>query len=322
MIKQRIVGALLCSLCVLSSCSDTPEQNWELATQGTYSISLSDGGEYALVGSILHGGSLWRLGDNERIFNWNHDQNGYSNLVASAFSPNNTHALTADKKRLVMWNIKNGEAEGFWQANGGATSVTLSQDGLFALVGQANYSVLFIDTASGSVLARLPHEDSVGTVAISGNGRLGITGDADGLVRIWDLTKPKEIHRFNLGADITKVALSLNGRAAFASANYGKGHLWDVKTGKELAKLGGTRVTLSAARFNKNGTQLLTGDNVRRTILWDVASGEKIQEWSDQAPGFNPPSGQVVADVAFDRSGKKVLTAYSNGTIKSWMLSP
>lgn len=310
---------LACTL-LLTGCGDTPKASVSLAAQGTFSSALDNQSQYAIVGSINHGGSLWRLKDQERLFNWNHKQGEYSQFVACALSPNGSHALTAERKRLVFWNTKTGEAQNFWQINGSATSVSLSRNGLFGLVGQENYNALFLDTAGSSILARLPHGSAVTDVAISDNGRVGITGDDQGYVRIWDLTKPKELHRYKIGNSVATVALSPNGQYGFGAPTYAPGKIWDVATGKLISTVGTHRITLSAARFNHDSSQLLTGDTFRRTVLWSIKAGTQINSWAEYAPGFNPPSGAVINDVAFSPDRKTVTTAYSDGKFTTWSL--
>lgn len=315
--KHLITTALLTVL--LTGCGDTPQKEWSLTAQGAYTIALSTDGSYAVVGSILHGGSLWRLKDGERLYNWNHAKGDMSEIVAAAISPDNTFAATAERRRMVMWQIADGRPAGFWEIRGGALDVDLSENGRFALVGQENYNALYIDTASGSILARLAHSGDVNTVAISANGRIGVTGSEDGHVRIWDLLNEKELRRYKIGDDVSVVAISGDGRLVFGSLYYGKGTIWDVKSGKAISEIGFPRVTQSAARFSQDGKWLITGDTVRRVMLWQVSNGERIQTWSAKPPNFHPPSGLVISDVALGKQPRSTAyAAFSNGTVKYW----
>ena len=303
----------------LAACGDTPTREWQLTAQGAYTVSLSGDGSYAVAGSILHGGSLWRLQDGERLYNWNHTSGETSEIIASAISPDNQFAITAERKRLVLWQIASGRPAGFWEARGGALAVALSAGGRFVLVGQENYNALYIQSATGSILGRLPHSGDVNTVAISDNGRVGVTGSEDGHVRIWDLRNERELHRFKLGDDISIVAISGDGKLAFGSLYYGKGKIWDVQTGEALCEIGFSRITQSAARFSQDNRWLLTGDTVRQVMLWDTTSCNRVRTWSAKPPSFHPPSGLVVNDVAFGPQPEtSVYAAFSNGTINFW----
>lgn len=304
---------------LLSGCGDTPSKEWRLTAQGAYTVALSQDGSYAVAGSILHGGSLWRLKDGERLYNWNHAQGEQSNVVAAAIAPDNSYAITAERKRMVRWRIDTGQPAGFWEVRGGALDVALSAQGRYIIVGQENYNALYIDANTGSILARLPHSGDVNTVAISDNGRVGVTGSEDGHVRIWDLRNERELHRFKLGDDISVVALTNNGRLAFGSLYYGKGKIWDVRTGEVISEIGYPRVTQAAARFSKDSRWLLTGDTVRRVMLWDVKTGKRTKTWSIRPPSFHPPSGLVVGDVAIGSNPQQAAyAAFSNGKVVYW----
>lgn len=307
-------------LCVffLTGCSDKPTASWNLTTQGAYAAAISPNGEYAAVGSILHGGSLWRLTDGERLYNWNHAAGEYSQLVAVGFSTDSKFVLTAESKRMVLWDVKSGESRGFWRVEGGALAVALSDNGQFGLVGQENYSAQYIETRSGSVIGTLNHGDDVNTVAISANGRLGVTGSEDGYVKIWSLLESKALHTFKLGDDISKVAISKDGRLAFGTLYYGKGKIWDVKTGKEITEIGYNRNTISAARFSDDNSTLLTGDTARRIVQWSVKDGEVLRDWNAKPPTTVRPSGLVVVDVSYGKNDNQVYSVFSNGSVSYW----
>ena len=110
----------------LVGCGDKPLQTLETSKQGTYSGSLSPSGQFALVGSIHHGGSLWRIEDAERLYNWNHSADQYSSIVQSTFSTDSKFALTAEKKRFVLWDVASGRPGGFWPAENGVLDPQLS----------------------------------------------------------------------------------------------------------------------------------------------------------------------------------------------------
>ncbi len=305
----------VCSLC---ACGDQPRQQWETTVQGAYSASLSNNGDYALIGSIQHGGSLWRLSDGERLYNWNHVSGQPSEIIASTFSTDNLFALTAERKRFVLWDLGSGRPGGFWPLDGGILALALSNQGRYAIIGQENYSAAYIDLATGSLLATLSHSGDVNTVAISADGKIGATGSEDGLVKVWDLPAAKEIFAYQLGDDVSSVALSLDGSLVFAAKYFGKGHIWEVRTGKEIAEVGHSRTTITAARFAQDNSGLLTGFTARRMVLWEVKSGKALQNWRADAPLFWRPSGLVVTDVAFGKRQNQYLTMFSNGEVYDW----
>lgn len=309
---------LLSLALLLIACGDAPSRKWETTTGGAYTASLSPDGEYAVIGSVVHGGSLWRLQDGERLYNWNHASGQYSKLVASTFSTDSRFALTAETKRFVMWEVSTGKPAGFWPAEGGVLSMALSDGGRYAIIGQENYSALYVDTATGSILSTLTHSGDINTVAISANGLVGVTGSEDGIVKVWDLPVGKETFAYQLGDDVSAVAISRDASLVFGSLYYGKGKIWQVKTGKEVSSIGHNRTTMTVARFSADNKTLLTGFTARKVVLWDVASGDSVNSWRAEAPLFWRPSGLVVSDVAFTKTPGQIRTIFSSGLINQF----
>jgi WD40 repeat protein len=314
---MRILIALALTV-FLYGCGDSPNREWETTANGAYTASISPNGEYVVVGSLQHGGSLWRLKDGERLYNWNHAGGQYSKLMASTFSTDSRYALTAEKKRFVMWEVSTGKAAGFWPAEGGVLSMALSDNGRYAIIGQENYSALYIDTATGAILNTLTHSGDINAVAISANGLIGVTGSEDGIIKVWDLPEGKETFAYQMGDDISAVAISQDASLVFASLYYGMGKIWQTKTGKEVSSVGHNRTTITSATFSNDNKQLLTGFTARRVMLWDVTSGKSLKSWRADAPLFWRPTGLVVNDVAFGSKPNHYLNVFSNGLVYEW----
>ena len=107
-----------CTLIVLSACgSRSPETSrFEVAINGIHGGSLSNNADYAIVGSVQHGGSLWRLNDNERLYNWNHSQDELSVIISADVDPSHSWALSAEAHTMVLWDLSSGQAARFWSA--------------------------------------------------------------------------------------------------------------------------------------------------------------------------------------------------------------
>ena len=82
-----------------------------------------------LVGSVRHGGSLWRLSDGQRLYDWNHQAEGLSVLSATALAANGRFAATAEGRQLTLWDCGTGQALGSWLLDGAIQSLAVSDDG-------------------------------------------------------------------------------------------------------------------------------------------------------------------------------------------------
>lgn len=158
---MRQAACLLLCASVLAGCDGSAysPQRWLALTEqsGAYSIDISHGGRHALVGAVTHGGSLWNLDSEARLFDWNHLPGQFSVLSAVDFSPDGRYALTANPQDLVLWSVDTGMAEGFWSAPGEILAAELSSGGSYALLGLANHEAVYFDIRNGGVRSSLRH---------------------------------------------------------------------------------------------------------------------------------------------------------------------
>lgn len=146
---KRLGGALL-SLSLLTACSDAPgpQQTLETTIRGANAATLSSDANFALVAAVDHGGSLWDLSSGERLFDWNHQQGGYTTLNHTRFSKDNRLAVTASPFDLVLWSIETGEPQWYWKTPDEIDDIDLVSDGRYAL---ARVSALWGLTGFGTV---------------------------------------------------------------------------------------------------------------------------------------------------------------------------
>lgn len=294
-------GLVWIALALGSGCDsgEAPSATWDLAAQGLYTASLSDNGTLALVGSLNHGGSLWRTTDHERLFDWNHKAGQFSDLVAVAFSPDGQRAVTTDPRTLVLWDTTTGESLGFWATPGPVASVALGPDGRTVLMGLKDHSAVVFDAVSGAYRQTLLHEGEVVSVDVSRDGRIAITGSADETARLWDLTSGTQLQRLALGNPARLVRISGSGRQVFTAAQGRSVQVWDAQTGSPTFELTAHNRGVMAAAFSDDETRLLVG-YVNRTIeLWDLTTHSRIARWRTEARNAWHETGAAVLAVGF-----------------------
>lgn len=294
-------GLVWIALAMGSGCdsSEAPSASWDLAAQGLYTATVSDGGNLVLVGSLNHGGSLWRTIDQERLFDWNHRAGEFSDLVAVAFSPDGQRAITTDPRTLVLWDTQTGESLGFWATPGAVHSVALGSDGRTVLMGLKDHSALVFDAVSGAYRQTLLHEGEVISVDVSRDGRIAITGSADETARLWDLASGAELHRLALGNPARLVRISDSGQLAFTAAQGRSVQVWNATTGAAVFELTDRNTGVMAAAFSGDDTRLLVG-YVNRTIeLWDLSTQTRIRHWRTEARNPWHETGAAVLAVGF-----------------------
>jgi WD40 repeat protein len=297
---------LFISLLLLSGClpqGKAPGKSVEVANKALYSAHFSQDGQSLLVGSLYNGGSLWSTAPLERHFDWNHQADGTSGILGSAFSEDGRYAASNDSRTIVLWNRKTGEAISYWTAPGVIESMQLNRDGSLALLGLEDNSATLFDIQKGGIRGRFPHNDIVYSVAMSSNGLLAVSGCADRFVRIWKTGQTQPLYSLDQGNQVRTVAMSADGRMVFASAIGEPGRIIEASSGRVIAELPELRGYYSAARFSASGDQLLVGTTDGQISLWQSTDGSKIREWYSKGLSLFANTRTRVEDVGFARDG-------------------
>lgn len=318
--KRRYFLLLLLITLFYGCYSDSPSASATLAIQGIYTGSISRNAQFSVIGSINHGGSLWKLANKERLFDWNHQAGNYSNLVATALSHNGEIAVTADERRFVFWKTATGESIGFWSAPDKVLDVALSGDGSFALVGLKDYSALYINVKEGQILNKFYHQGAIESVSLSGDGALGITGSDDRSAVYWDLVANKELHRWQFENTVNLVHLSAAGDLAILSSQHEKFLVWDLKSKRVLLEKADRSKTITAAAFLPGQNSVLIGDSMQQIEQWALTSPKRIKRW--RLPGKNiwRPARAKIYGIGLNENGSQFFSITSEGVLQEWNL--
>ena len=314
---------LLILTTLLSAClRDAPLRATEMTAQGAYSASLSSNGQFAAIGSIRHGGSLWHTADAERLFSWNLAAGSFSDIISTALSADGRIALTADTRQVGFWSTDTGESVGFWAAPADISVTVLSGDGRFALIGLKDYSAIFIDVFAGNVVHRLSHQGVIKSVSLSENGELALTGSDDRSAKLWDLNTGKSIHQWPHSNTVNMVKLSDDGRHAITSSQHAGLFLWNTQTGLQTQTFANRSLTFTSAAFSRNNRQILLGTSLQTIQLRETATAKLVKQW--RIAGKKPwqPSNSKVIAVAFSESNKIFYSITANGLLQKWPLQP
>ena len=287
----------------------SPDASYDLAAQGLYAGAISGRRELALIGSLNHGASLWRTGDNERLYNWSHQPGEYAELVAAAFSPDGSVAVTTDPRTLVLWDTATGQSKNFWTTPGAVLDVAMLADNRRLLIGLDDHSAILFDGENGDYANTLLHEGEVGSVAVTDDGNRALTGSDDFTAVLWSLPAGEALHTYRHGSTVRAVALSPSGKYAFTAAKGDLVAIWDNETGKQLHQLHnelnhGARV----AAFSDDERLLAVGYSNRRVALYDVASGQRRKLWDPGTRHALRATGAAILRVAFTNRTLLALT--------------
>jgi WD40 repeat protein/class 3 adenylate cyclase len=105
------------------------------------------------------------------------------------------------------------------------------------------------------------------------------------------------------------VAVAPDG-ARFVTTAGGGATLWDAETLERVSTLrAGTDLFLNGVAFDPTGRRLATTGEAGHLRLWDVATGELVDDIS---------VGEALWGVAFDATGERVAATLRNGTVVVW----
>lgn len=317
-VSAHIVWLASLSFCLSGCFEASPKRSVEVAKQGLYSASLSRDGSHAVVGSIYHGASLWES-KGERIFNWNHTQGNYSEIVATAFSPEGAWAVTAEESNFVLWSTTSGKASAYLQLPAEPMDLAASNQADLVAAALNNNTAVVYAAKKSSLVRTLRHQDTVLTIDISDDGQLVLTGSEDDFAILWDLSTGKKVLEKRYEDDVVDVALSPSGRTAFVVAQYDKAEIWNTANGKTLTTLPlsaqrlarGSRFTTAA--FSDDDRLLLTGRPDQIVQLWSAETGKLLETWKlPKRDAWRPTSASVLA-VSFAKQKGVFYAVASNG---------
>ena len=288
-----------------------PDRSWQQAARGTLSAAFSSDGKLGFIGSISHGGSLWRSADGERLFNWNHAPDHYSVIYAAAFSPDDALIATTEYETIVLWDTTTGESLRFWTAPSRITSIDLSPNGDFALLGLDNHNAVLFDIMAGGISRTLAHSAPVNSVALNKDASLAVTGSDDFDAKLWSVESGELLATLTHTSPVNLVAISDSGKYILTGAHGERVVIWDSQTGEEVQTLFRSNPGLTVAVFSGDESLLLTGNASQRIQLWDTGDWSQQNEWLLKKAG--QWHGSAVLALAFGDTPGKFYAAASTG---------
>ena len=152
------------------------------------------------------------------------------------------------------------------------TSIAVSLDGLYALSGSVDKTVILWEMSTGREVRTFKgHSESVTSVAFSPDGRYALSGSNDKTIKLWDVSDGREVRSFEGHSDwVTSVAFSPDGKYILSAG--GDIRLWDASTGARVKRIfwGQSRAVQSVA-FSPDGKSALSG-GPKGVQLWDVST--------------------------------------------------
>jgi WD40 repeat protein len=295
--SERNIHWLFALLFCLSACTETvpSDQGVRVASRGIISAAISEDATLSFIGSFNDGGSLWRMTDHERLFNWNHTKEEPSVVRSAVFSEDGQFAATSNDQIIALWNTSTGQSVRFWNSPSRITSLDMAKQ--YILIGQNNNTALVFDIINGGMIGSLKHKDIVSSVSMDDKAKFALTGSHDGRARYWSLDDGEEIHNWPHQTPVELVQLSQDGQYALTAAYQGPVSLWNTLSGDKITELYKKNPGIVSARFDPLAHQLLLGTSREKVILWNVAEISETRRW--QLPYEGPWHRSAIIALSF-----------------------
>ncbi|MBZ0290850.1 MAG: WD40 repeat domain-containing protein, partial [Anaerolineae bacterium] len=169
---------------------------------------------------------------------------------------------------------------------GRVTSVAYNADGMLAVSGARDNSVIVWDVVTGSELQRMEgHTDWVWDVAFSPDAKTVLSASQDKTLILWDVETGEMIRQLEGHTDAVRSAVfSADGKTALSGSQDASLILWDVATGEPIRRMesGGP---VNDVAFSKSGFTAISGGRGNVITLWNVQSGEPLTQYGADGTG-------------------------------------
>ncbi len=252
---------------------------------------------------------------------------GHAKGVKSAkFSPDGTRIVTASfDKTAVVWDAATGRMLVRLAGHTGeVTSAEYSPDGTRILTGSYDKTARVWDPTTGETLMILKgHSNAVTRAHFSADSLRIITVlTGEKTARVWDAHSGNGL--VTLAGEqepgIWMMAQFSPDGSRIVTAGVTNAILWDAATGKLLATLIGHTGDVRSARFDGNGSRIITASWDGTARVWDVATGKALvalvgherQDYGVENAEFSPDGTRIVTA----GRGDKTMRIWEAGTGK------
>jgi len=282
-----------------------------VANHSLLTAAFSPDTQVYFVGALTDGGSLWNTTRHARLYDWNHSRDSLSAIQAVGFSADSQYAATASGKSLALWDVKNGRPVRFYLAPTRITSLGISENATYALLGQEDNQAVLFNLQQGGIVGFLKHTDTVSSIAIDKQAKRAMTGTSNGEVKIWSLDTGDPIHSWSQSGPISLIEFSEAENRALVAADQGTVDIWRIDTAEHLQQLYKRNPGLTTATFSADEQQLLVGTARASIELWDLKTGERLRSW--RLPEADPWHKPAVLALTFSESSTQFLAIASDG---------
>lgn len=240
------------------------------------------------------------------------------------------------RSSITIWDAFTGKEmkkipDRFWNV---VNSVAFSPDGTKVVSGSAggDKTIKIWDVSTGELIRSFEYKN-IRSVAYSPDGKMIASGGVDAFVKLWDTSTGTLIRQMVADNDqVNSVAFSPDGTRVVSGSYYdvsGTFKLWDTSTG-ELIRSFEEKNQTTAVAYSPDGTMIAYGEQSYglldlhthgrrpdyKVVICKIYEGRRVR----RIKTLNAHKGRVTS-VAFNQSGKLLVSGSFDQTIKVWNVS-
>ena len=275
------------------------------------SIALGDDGSAIATGSADGSATLWAAsGKRTRDFVGRSDES----VIGLAISQNGQSLATVSASDARVWDVASGKSLlKVRQDYVFGSAVAFSPDAQSVVTADLAGNIVLWTVAGGArhdlLKAGMSGGGSVNTLVFSRNGQWLVASTADGQVKLWQLRQPGAAPRTLVqGGYVFDVSFSPAGDRLVSSGMDGSAKIWDLAApDKPPVVLHGHTAAVASARFNHDGTRVVTGSWDRTVRVWDSRTGQPLAKLLH---------GSQVKDAMFNHDSSRLTSLTMDGTVR------
>jgi WD40 repeat protein len=231
----------------------------------------------------------------------------------AALSPNGRLVVIVYKDKVAtLWDYARNWTEDLSGHTEEIYSADFNRSGTLVVTASADNTARVWNTASGKLVEELKgHTGKIYSADFNHSGNLVVTASADKTVRVWDTASGKQLDELKDHTDeVNRAVFSPKGDMIATTGDDNTARIRTWPKGKTLI-LRGHDGPVYDVTFSADGRFLLTASQDRSARIWDTATGESVETFSNRVQArFDWDS------VSFGPEGKIIMIHPSEGGIK------
>ncbi len=231
-------------------------------------------------------------------------------IEAAELSPDGKQVAVASYSNFAcVWDWQTGEPVAKFVLREAVNDVAFSPDGRLLATASRDRRTVLWDLQSKEVISQIKdHLTWVESVEFSEDGFQITTREKGNQLMVWDwLRKTSVVEPFLLPAEVTNIDVAPSGKQLVLADRRGRAQVWDLRPGVSRPLLLTNQRNVRDAKFNAEGTRVLTGNGAGEVIVWNAHTGNVEHEYKHRgnvhSVDWSPDESKILAS-GIDRTAR------------------